>query len=390
MTHDTLNAPPLPELIEEFLLTQRVARTRIDYASYLRRRFVAFLQREDPNDLRVGRLSIESVNRWRQQDLLPNPWIASHGTLVLKSFAAWLARKGYHRDPNSGRSVLMGLQVARPTPKTKKAYDDDQLEAIWEALGERDNRERLRGIAYVHVLYSTGLRRADAGMILRKNLNLSTRWLRVSIKHGKGTTLTRKRLSRECVVAVQNYLNDPERKPYIGPKPEPVFIREDGIKFKPNGFGTWVTRIGDEIKELTGIPWTPSVMKATSDMHARSGISDPQLRRRVRTLLEEDSDHDRAIEIATQELETRVRERIGAGRREDVMRLAFLPAQAGQRPLIEISADPQEQEGAFNIYRGVAKLYRNGTHHDVRADDFDSDEAKRIVQWIDHLLGLID
>jgi hypothetical protein len=26
----------------------------------------------------------------------------------------------------------------------------------------------------------------------------------------------------------------------------------------------------------------------------------------------------------------------------------------------------------------------------VRADDFDSGEARRIVSWIDHLLGLID
>jgi hypothetical protein len=31
-----------------------------------------------------------------------------------------------------------------------------------------------------------------------------------------------------------------------------------------------------------------------------------------------------------------------------------------------------------------------GTHHEVRADDFDSGEARRVVSWICHLLGLIE
>jgi hypothetical protein len=48
-----MDSKALPELVEEFLLTQRVARTRIDYASYLRRRYIEFLRSEDPADLTV-------------------------------------------------------------------------------------------------------------------------------------------------------------------------------------------------------------------------------------------------------------------------------------------------------------------------------------------------
>jgi uncharacterized protein (TIGR02391 family) len=109
-------------------------------------------------------------------------------------------------------------------------------------------------------------------------------------------------------------------------------------------------------------------------------------------VLEDDSDHDRAIELATTILEARVRERSGAGDLDgdELMKWAFLPDKQTGRARLQLAAKVQEQGGAFNVYRGVADLYRNGTHHDVRADDFDSGEARRVVSWIDHLLGLID
>jgi hypothetical protein len=62
----------------------------------------------------------------------------------------------------------------------------------------------------------------------------------------------------------------------------------------------------------------------------------------------------------------------------------------GPTPRISLAAHATEQWGALNVYRGIAAFYRNGTHHRVRAEDFDPDEAMRIVSWIDHLLGLID
>jgi len=54
-----------------------------------------------------------------------------------------------------------------------------------------------------------------------------------------------------------------------------------------------------------------------------------------------------------------------------------------------LAAHPTEQWGALNVYRGIAAFYRNGTAHRVRPDDFDPEEAMRIVLWVDHLLALI-
>ena len=50
----------------------------------------------------------------------------------------------------------------------------------------------------------------------------------------------------------------------------------------------------------------------------------------------------------------------------------------------------KDPAGALGIYRGVYAFYRNGTGHRSRPNDFDPDEAMRVVSWIDHLLGLIE
>jgi uncharacterized protein (TIGR02391 family) len=150
-----------------------------------------------------------------------------------------------------------------------------------------------------------------------------------------------------------------------------------------------VARIGDDIERLTDIPWNSELMRFTWMLHARSKIRDSDLRRRCADLLAADSDHDRAISAATIVLEDRVRERSGAAPSligDDLMRWAF----EGPTPRIPLAAHPTEQWGALNVYRGIAAFYRNGTAHRVRAEDFDPEEAARIVSWVDHLLGLID
>jgi uncharacterized protein (TIGR02391 family) len=129
-------------------------------------------------------------------------------------------------------------------------------------------------------------------------------------------------------------------------------------------------------------------MAYTWKMHSESKIRDADLRRRCADLLAADSDHDRAISAAATVLEDRVRDRAGGAGLigDDLMKWAF----EGPTPRLRLAAHPSEQWGASNIYRGIAAFYRNGTAHRVRAEDFDPDEAKRIVAWIDHLLELID
>jgi integrase len=284
--------------------------------------------------------------------------------------------------------VLLGLESTKTTTRKRHTLTDEQLDAIWAALGERKARDRLRGIAYVRLLHATGLRKVDVHSILRRNLNTSTRWLTVAVNRKAGTEMKRVRLDRHCVEAVEEYLASDERPTFRGKPPEPLFLTEDGDAFTYYGFATRVNQIGDDIERLTDIPWNSELMRFTWMQHARSKIRDSDLRRRCADLLAADSDHDRAISAATTVLEDRVRERSGGAGRigDDHMKWAF----EGPTPRIPLAAHPTEQWGAFNVYRGMAAFYRNGTAHRVRPEDFDSDEAMRIVLWVDHLLGLID
>jgi site-specific recombinase XerD len=374
---------PLEELVTAFLQRKRLAdKSRRDYTKYLHE-YVAFTRNGD-----VTALTLDSAIRWRHDLLGRSPWVARLGTSILRSFAKWLAQGGYLRDPN-GRSVLLGLEGTTTTTRKRHTLTDEQLDAIWAALAERRARDRLRGIAYVRLLHATGLRKVDVHSILLRNLNTATRWLTVAVNRKTRTEMKRVRMDRHCVKAVEDYLASDERPAFRGRPPEPLFLTEDGDAFTYYGFASRVGRVGDDIERLTGIPWNSELMRFTWILHQRSKIRDSDLRRRCADLLAADSDHDRAISAATIVLEDRVRERSGGAAGligNDLMTWAF----DGPKPRIPLADHPTEQWGALNVYRGMAAFYRNGTAHRVRAEDFDPDEAARIVAWVDHLLGLID
>lgn len=116
-------------------------------------------------------------------------------------------------------------------------------------------------------------------------------------------------------------------------------------------------------------------------------IRDPELRRRCVDLLTAEGDHDRAVLQACIVLETRVRAAIGAP--DDVIGTALMErAFSAKSPLLRLSRSEAEQLGALQMYRGVMAYYRNPTGHRLH-DDFDRDDALRIVAWIDHLLVLM-
>jgi uncharacterized protein (TIGR02391 family) len=116
-------------------------------------------------------------------------------------------------------------------------------------------------------------------------------------------------------------------------------------------------------------------------------IRDPELRRRCLDLLGAEGDHDRAVREACVVLESRVRAATGAA--DEVIGTALMEqAFSAKNPKLRLSSVEAEQIGALQMYRGVMAYYRNPTGHRVR-DDFDRDEALRIVAWVDHLLLLV-
>jgi uncharacterized protein (TIGR02391 family) len=377
-------AKPLAVLVASFMHRKRLRpKSARDYRRYLDE-FVAFTGSGD-----ATALTLDAAIRWRHELLGRSDYVAKLGTSILKSFAVWCAQAGHRRDPISGRSVLLGLDtMKRMTARRRRALTDEQLDAVWAALAERENRDRLRGIAYARLLHATGLRGADVRAILRRNLDTRSRWLTATVHSGAGTEVRKFRLNRACLVAIQDYVAGPQRPPFRGDPPEPLLITEVGEAFTENGFTSWVGRVAKDVERLTGIPWNSGAMAYTWKVQSNSKIRDAELRRRCADLLGAESDHDRAISAATTVLEDRVRDRSGGAGHigDDLMRWAF----EGPAPRLRLADHPTEQVGALNLYRGIAAFYRNGTAHRVRAEDFDPDEAMRIVSWIDHLLLLID
>jgi uncharacterized protein (TIGR02391 family) len=116
-------------------------------------------------------------------------------------------------------------------------------------------------------------------------------------------------------------------------------------------------------------------------------IRDPELRRRCVDLLSAEGDHDRAVREACVVLETRVRAGIDAA--DDVIGTALMDhAFSAKSSLLRLSTSDAEQLGAMQMYRGLMAFYRNPTGHRLH-DNFDRDDALRIVAWIDHLLLLV-
>jgi site-specific recombinase XerD len=201
---------PLSDLVAAFLQRKRLTpKSRRDYTKYLQE-YVAFARNGD-----LTALTLDSAIRWRHDLLGRSPWVARLGTSILRSFAKWLAQAGHLRDPN-GRSVLLGLEGTKTTTRRRHTLSDEQLDAIWVALAERESRDRLRGIAYVRLLHATGLRKTDVHSILRRNLNTSTRWLTVAVNRKTRTEMKRVRLDRHCVEAVEEYLASTERPTFRG------------------------------------------------------------------------------------------------------------------------------------------------------------------------------
>src|SRR5437879_1363976 len=121
-------------------------------------------------------------------------------------------------------------------------------------------------------------------------------------------------------------------------------------------------------------------MRHTWKFEETQPIRDPILRRRCEKYLRAVGDHDQAVREACVVLEDRVRkvskltaDDLGVG----LMEKAF----GGSSPRLRLADHTEEQKGAMHMYRGVAGFYRNGTAHRLR-DDFDPNEALRIVSWI--------
>jgi uncharacterized protein (TIGR02391 family) len=375
---------PLATFIPSFLSSNlRKQKSRDDYGRYLHD-FDEFTGRRSLEDA----LTLDNARKWIATVGERGPWAAKNAAAYLKSLASWLHRNGYLVGPG-GVSVLHHLKADRPPQRIHQALTEDQLKAVWKVLSERPNRERYRSIAYVRLLNDAGMKTTQARSLLLDDVRL------LSSNRGSVTVRAtqpkdsdkRHRLDGKTVAAIREYIRG-ERKRFIGKGDEPLFITEAGKRFTPNGFGSWVGRVSDDIKEATGISWTSGLMRQTWKEDAGEPIRDDDLRRRCADLLAAEGDYDRAVREACTVLEDRVRRLTSAPNALVGARL-MESALWGNSIKLRLSDHEGEQEGAYQMYRGLMAFYRNPVGHRLH-DDLDRNEALHVVSWIDHLLWLID
>jgi uncharacterized protein (TIGR02391 family) len=116
-------------------------------------------------------------------------------------------------------------------------------------------------------------------------------------------------------------------------------------------------------------------------------IDDEDLKSRCKDLLRTKKYFDRVFREATTILEDRIRNisEIDA-RGVDLVAKALNPDP--NKAVIKVSNDPSEQEGVFNLCKGIILVFRNPTHHKL-TDQFNEKDALRFISTVDLLLAII-
>lgn len=371
--------------IDRFLAARQLAvKSRVDYARYLHD-FDVFT---GETSLEAA-LTLDNATRWKEHLMARGVDASRNGVAYLKSLAGWLFDSRYLVGPGE-TSVLMRLRPPPAPSRRRRALSASELNTVWAALAERPKRERYRAIAYARLLDATGMRRDQARQLLRADVHLDATgrggWLMVADK--TSGAMQRRHFDRETAAAIRDYVDSEERPKYTSKGRESLFITEDGDGFTENGFGSWLSRVADDIRRTTGIKWSSEAMRETWEERERAPIRDEELRERCMNLLSADGNHDLALPAAFQVLESRIRAASGADSHEfgaRLMQWAF----DGDPARLALTDDKKAQAGALEMYRGLWAFYRNPTAHRVR-DDLDRIEVLRVVSWIDHLLWLID
>jgi len=116
-------------------------------------------------------------------------------------------------------------------------------------------------------------------------------------------------------------------------------------------------------------------------------IEDDVLKSRCKDLLKSKKYFDRVFREATTILEDRIRKISGINARGiDLVAKALNPDL--DKAVIKVSNEPSEQEGVFNLCKGIMLAFRNPTHHKL-TDQFDEKDALRFISTIDLLLFIL-
>jgi uncharacterized protein (TIGR02391 family) len=121
--------------------------------------------------------------------------------------------------------------------------------------------------------------------------------------------------------------------------------------------------------------------------NAIKSITDSELRQRCLDLLSAEGNFDRVIREATTILEDRIRELSDPASRHTGVSLVDKVLNPN-KGILKIDGEANEQEGFYQIFRGVMLSFRDETHHRI-VDDFSREDALKVMSLIDVLLQIL-
>jgi Protein of unknown function (Hypoth_ymh) len=133
---------------------------------------------------------------------------------------------------------------------------------------------------------------------------------------------------------------------------------------------------------------SPGTNQASPTSNDLLAFGDPELQARCHDLFDANDHFDRAVALATQIIESRIKSKL-----PDLGSMTGLPlANRAVNPepskaLLKFSDNASEQEGYANLIKGIVGAYRNPTHHGIV--EMTRQNAFQICGFIDSLLAAI-
>lgn len=118
-------------------------------------------------------------------------------------------------------------------------------------------------------------------------------------------------------------------------------------------------------------------------------IQDEELRDRCGDLIRARRNFDRVFREATTVLEDRIKRLSGVKRMRPADLVGKVLNPNPDKAMLKISKEKSEQEGFFNICKGLMLSFRATTHHEL-SDKFSREDALKFCGFVDSLLGILD